>query len=134
MFSGFNHDGPYVTLIAAGGSPALDVAPTAALELNALNTSAITCSFFPPATSKFLANRKSTCVRRGVYSVPGLTSGTTRDVFAPPDSARPSVPFAATSAWVMFHCASTCWPGRFCSTVLICTFCHGSVYDPLIFA
>src|SRR2546430_14468557 len=119
MLSGFSHDGPYVVLIAAGGSPAFDVAPTAAFELNALNRSAITCSRLAPVRLTFFANRKSSWVRRGVYSVPGLTSGTTRDVFAPPDRARPSDPFAATSACVMFHCARIIWPGRFCSTALI---------------
>ena len=112
--------------MAAGGSPALDVAPTAALELKALKTSAITCSFCDPRKRKFFPNRRSTCVRRGVYIVPGLMSGTTRDVFAPPDSARPSVP-AAASACVTFHCAVICWPGRFCRTPPIWICCHGSV-------
>lgn len=93
MLSGFSHEGPYVTLMAGGGSPALDVAPTAAFELKALNRSAITCSRLAPRTVTSFANRKSTCVRRGVYSVPGLINGTTRDVFAPPDSGRPSDPF-----------------------------------------
>src|SRR5215510_1040082 len=103
MFSGFSQADPYVVLIAAGGSPAFDVAPTAAFELNTLNTSAITCSFVDPVSRTFLATRRSSCVRRGVYSVPGLIKGTTRDVLAPPDSARPSDPFAATSACVMFQ-------------------------------
>src|SRR5215831_16386548 len=119
MFSGLSHDGPYVVLIAAGGSPAFDVAPTAAFELNALKTSAITCSLCALGSLKFLANRKSTCVRRGLYIVPGLISGTTRDVLAPPDRARPSDPLAATSAWVTPHCAVICCPGRFCRTLLI---------------
>src|SRR5262245_54726997 len=105
MLSGFSQFGPYVVLIAAGGSPAFDVAPTAAFELNALNRSAITCSFLEPLSFRFLANRKSNCVRRGEYIVPGLMSGTTRDVLAPPDNACPRVPVAATSVCVMFHCA-----------------------------
>ena len=100
-------------MIAAGGSPAFDVAPTAAFEFSALKISAITWSRRDDAIVKFFATRRSSCVRRGVYSVPGLMSGTTRDVFAPPESARASEPFAATSACVMFQLASTCWPGRF---------------------
>src|SRR6185295_4366522 len=126
MLSGLNHAEPYVVLIAAGGSPAFDVAPTAAFELNALKMSAITCSCFAPPRLTFLDTRRSSCVRRGVYIVPGLTSGTTRDVFAPPDSGRPRVP-AAASTWVMFQLASTCWPGRFCRTPPIWICCHGSV-------
>src|SRR5947209_9188522 len=106
MFSGRSHavePGAYVVLMAAGGSPAFEVAPTAAFELNALNRSAITWSRWDPDSRKFFENRRSTCVRRGVNIVPGLMSGTTRDVFAPPDNARPRVP-AAASACVMFHC------------------------------
>src|SRR6266850_5583407 len=122
--------GEYVVLIAAGGSPAFDVAPTAALELNALKISAITWTRRPAGRLKFFDTRRSSCVRRGVYIVPGLTSGTTRDVFAPPDSGRPSVP-AAASVCVMFQLASTCWPGRFCSTPPSWIDCHGSVYEPV---
>src|SRR2546430_40463 len=106
MFRGLNHVvvvGEYVVLMAAGGSPAFEVAPTAAFELNALNRSAITCSFCVPDSRKFLEKRRSTCVRRGVNIVPGLISGTTREVFAPPESWRPRFP--AASACVMFHCA-----------------------------
>src|SRR3981081_2950863 len=88
--------GEYVVLIAAGGSPAFDVAPTAAFELNALKRSAITCTFFDPVSAMLFATRRSSCVRRGVYCVPGLTSGTTREVLAPPESGRPSEPLAAT--------------------------------------
>src|SRR5213593_157849 len=134
MFSGFSHADPYVVLIAAGGSPALEVAPTAAFELNALKRSAITCSLRASDSRKLLANRRSTCVRRGVNMVPGLISGTTREVFAPPDNARPSDPFAAASACVMLHCARICWPGRFCSTPPIWICCQGSVYEPVTFA
>src|SRR5262245_30343918 len=109
MFKGLSQADPYVVLMAAGGSPAFEVAPTAAFELNALNRSAITCTLRDdPETLKFLVNRRSTCVRRGVNMVPGSMSGTTRDVFAPPDIARPRVPPAATSAWVMLHCARIC--------------------------
>jgi hypothetical protein len=60
-------------------------------------------------------------------------SGTTRDVFAPPDNARPSVP-AAASAWVMFHCARICWPGRFCITPPSWICRHGKVYEPVSLA
>src|SRR4030095_994801 len=121
MFNGLSHAvvvGEYVVLSADGGSPAFDVAPTAALELVRLKMSAITCSRFDPAILMPFDSRRSSCVRRGVYIVPGLINGRRRDVLAPPDSARPSVP-AAASAWVMFHCARICWPGKFCSTLAI---------------
>src|SRR6185436_597120 len=130
MFSGFSHADPYVVLMAAGGSPAFDVAPTAAFELKALKMSAITCSLRAPCRRKFFDTRKSSCVRRGVYIVPGVTRGTVREVFAPPESGRPSVPVAA-SAWVMGQLASTIWPGRFWSTPPIWICCHGSVYEPV---
>src|SRR5262245_31905965 len=100
MLSGFSHAElaavENVVLIAAGGSPAFDVAPTAALELKALKISSITWSFRVSFSLKFLPTRRSTWVRRGVYWVPGLMSGTTRDVLAPPDRGRPSVPAAAS--------------------------------------
>ena len=69
--------------------------------------------------------RRSSCVRRGVYIVPGLMSGTTREVFAPPESGRPSG--GAASAWMMFQFARICCPGRFCSTPPNWIYCHGSV-------
>ena len=76
--------------------------------------SAITCSRCEADDSlKLFETRRSTCVRRGVYIVPGLMSGTTREVLTPPDKGRPR---PVGSAWVMFHCAVICWPGRFCST------------------
>src|SRR4051794_5696824 len=97
MFSGFSHcDVAWlvenVVLIAAGGSPALDVAPTAAFEFVRLNTSAIICSRRAPPALKCLLKRRSSCVRRAVYSVPGLIKGMMRVVLAPPDKGRPSVP------------------------------------------
>src|SRR5215470_10875731 len=111
MFSGLSQAEPYVVLMAAGGSPAFDVAPTAAFEFVRLKMSAIAWSFRDPETRKLFENRRSSCVLRGVNMVPGLISGTTRDVFAPPDRARPSDPFAAASACVMVHCARICCPG-----------------------
>src|SRR5262245_9969884 len=74
MLNGFNHSvdvGEYVVLIAAGGSTACDVAPTAALELNALKMSTIACSRCVPRRRSDFDSRRSSCVRRGVYIVPG---------------------------------------------------------------
>src|ERR687892_1686519 len=118
---------------ADGGSPAFDVAPTAAFEFVRLKMSTMACSFLWPDMVRVFDTRTSSCVRRGVYMVPGLISGTTRDVLAPPESGRPSVP-AAASACVMFHCARICCPGRFWSTPATWICCHGNVYDPFSFA
>src|SRR6185503_6080264 len=134
IFNGLSQADPNVVLMAAGGSPALEVAPTAAFEFSALKMSAMICSRCDPRRLMFFDTRRSSCVRRGVYMVPGLTSGTVRDVLAPPDSARPSVPVWAMSAWVMFQLARICWPGRFCSTAPIWIACHGSVYEPVAFS
>jgi len=71
MFNGFSQADPYVVLMAAGGSPAFDVAPTAAFEFVRLKISVMAWNRRDPDSRKFFENRRSSCVRRGVNTVPG---------------------------------------------------------------